>query len=149
MIRIAIWFAFVAALAYAAANGGLDFLQNDVHVALEPNRERVAMSSAVPPVIQVKVSLRNNTGQHVTLSAASACKIFRWQVFNRAGSMVQSVVTEDTCPKSEVSAILPPGEKVEEFYSIALEPQRYRAGEDYLIHYWYWGHEGEFQFAAE
>jgi hypothetical protein len=28
-------------------------------------------------------------------------------------------------------------------------PARYRAGDDYLVHYWYWGHEGQFQFKAE
>lgn len=143
-----IWVAFVAALGYAAANGGLGFLENDIHLAAEPNRDRVALNGD-SPVIEVKVLLRNNTRETVTLKAASACKMFRWQVFNRAGDMVQSKVSEDNCPTTEVSAILPPGEKLEEYYALALVPTRYRAGEDYLVRYWYWGYEGEFQFAAE
>jgi hypothetical protein len=148
MLRAVIWVSFVAALGYAAAYGGLDFLENDVHLAAEPNRERVALAGEAP-VIEVKVSLRNNTRDTVTLKADSACKMFRWQIFNRAGSMVQSKVNEDTCPSGAVTAILPPGEKLEEFYSIALVPTRLTAGQDYLVHYWYWGHEGEFEFAAE
>jgi len=30
-----------------------------------------------------------------------------------------------------------------------LVPARYQPGNDYLVHYWYWGYEGEFQFKAE
>jgi hypothetical protein len=100
-------------------------------------------------VIEVKVRLTNNTREPATLRAASACKIFRWQIFARSGDMVQSKVNEDTCPATEIAVNLPSGEKVEEFYSIPLEPQRYRAGGDYLVTYWYWGYEGEFQFTAE
>jgi hypothetical protein len=143
-----IWVAFIASLGYAASYGELGFLENSVSVAAEPNRAGVPLQS--DPVIQVKVAVRNNTRDTVTLKAASACKMFRWQIFSRDGNMVQSKVTdEDTCPKTEVSAILPSGEKLEEFYSIALVPARYRVGDDYLVHYWYWGYEGEFEFKAE
>lgn len=143
-----IWVAFIAALGYAANEGGLGFLENAVSVTAEPNRERVALSGGAP-VIEVKVRLTNNTREPATLRAASSCKVFRWQIFARSGDMVQSKVNEDTCPATEVAAILPSGEKVEEFYSIPLEPQRYRAGDAYLVAYWYWGYEGEFQFTAE
>jgi hypothetical protein len=144
-----IWVAFVAALGYAAKEGELDFLQNDVHLALEANRDRVALADKTPPVIEVKVSLRNNTKDPVTLSAASACKVFRWQIFARSGEMMQSKTNEESCPPGEVSAVLPSGQKVEEFYSIALETQRYRKGEDYQVRYWYWSYEGAFEFRAE
>jgi len=149
VLRIAIWGALVMAVAYSVSEGGLGFLENDIHLNLEPNRERVAVDGKDPAVIQVKVLLRNNTREDVTLNAPSACKLFRWQIFSRAGDMVQSKVTEDSCPDKAVSAILPPGQTLEEFYSITLVPERYHAGEDYLVHYWYWGHEGQFQFAAE
>ena len=143
-----IWVAFIAALGYAASYGELGFLENAVVVAAEPNRDSVKLSGD-DPVIQAKVSVRNNTRETVTLTAPSACKIFRWQIFSRAGEMMQSKATEYDCPAGEVSAILPSGEKLEEFYSIALAPTRFRAGDDYLVHYWYWGYEGEFQFKAE
>lgn len=143
-----IWVAFVGSLGYSASHGGLDFLENAVVVRAEPNRDRVKLSGE-DPAIQVKLSLRNSTAEAVTLKAPSACKVFRWQIFNRAGEMMQSKVNEDTCPYTEVTAVLPPGEKLEEFYSVVLEPQRYRAGQDYLVHYWYWGYEGQFEFTAE
>ncbi len=149
VLRMAIWFAFVLALGYAVANGGLGILENDIHLSIEPNRDRIALDGKEPTVIQVKVLLRNNTREEVTLTAPSACKLFRWQVFSRSGDMVQSKVTENTCPNQSVSAILPSGETLEEFYSIELVPSRYRAGDDYLVHYWYWGHEGQFQFTAD
>ena len=144
-----IWVAFVASLGYAATNGGLGFLENDIHVAIEPNRESVALSGQEPPVIQVKVRLRNNTADPANLSSPSACKIFRWQVFSRDAELMQSKTNEDVCPQGEVHAVLPSGKSVEEFYSIALEPQRYRAGDDYQVRYWYWGYEGAFEFRAE
>ena len=144
-----IWVAFVAALGYAASQGSLGFLENAVSVTAEPNRDRVPLGGPDTPVIEVKVKLANNTREPARLSALSACKIFRWQIFARTGDMVQSKVNEESCPTIEVAANLPSGEKVEEFYSIVLERERYRPGEDYLVHYWYWGYEGEFQFTAE
>lgn len=144
-----IWVAFIAALGYSASQGGLGFLENAVVVSAEPNRDKVALSSKEPAVIQVKVTLRNNTSKQTTLTAPTACKIFRWQIFARTGDLVQTVVPEDTCPKAPVTAYLPSGEHVEEFYSIVLESQRYERGHDYLVMYQYWGYEGEFQFKAE
>lgn len=143
-----IWVAFIAALGYSASEGGLDFLENAVTVRAQPNRDSVALTERTP-VIEVKVRISNSTGEAVTLNVPSACKIFRWQIFSRSGNMVQSKVTEDSCPNTPVSAVLPPGEKLEEFYSIVLEPSRYRSGDDYLVHYWYWGYEGQFEFKAE
>ena len=144
-----IWVAFVAALGYAATKGSLDFLENDIHLSVEANRDSVALSTKEPAVIQLKVTMRNNTRDRVTLSAPSACKIFRWQIFNRSAELIQSKTNEESCPDSEVNAILPPGETLQEFYSIVLAAQRYRAGEDYLVRYWYWGREGAFEFRAE
>jgi hypothetical protein len=148
MLWAGIWVTFIASLGYAASYGELDFLENAVVVAAEPNRESVKLSGE-DPVIQVKVSIRNNTADAVTLKAPSACKMFRWQIFSRAGELMQSKTQEDLCPAGEVTAILPPSERLEEFYSVVLVPTRYRAGDDYLVHYWYWGYEGEFQFKAE
>jgi len=145
-----IWVSFIAALGYAASDGGLGFLENDVSLSLEANRDSVPLSRQEPAVIQVKVTLRNNTSKAVTLKAPSACKMFRWQIFNRSGEMVQSkTANEEICPGTEVSAILPPGQKLEEFYSIALVARRYTPGQDYLVQARYWGYEGEFQFKAD
>jgi hypothetical protein len=144
-----IWVAFIAALGYSASQGGLGFLENAVVVHAEPNRDSVKLQSAEPAVIQVKVSLRNSTSTQATLKAPTACKIFRWQIFARSGDLVQTVVPNDNCPQTEVTAYLPSGERVEEFYAIVLEAHRYKPGQDYLVSYQYWGHEGEFQFKAE
>lgn len=115
----------------------------------EPNRDTVKLVGKEPAVIQVKIALRNNTAKTTTLVAPSACKIFRWQIFARSGELVQNIIPKDTCPQREVSANLPSGQSVEEIYSIVLEPQRYKAGDDYLVQYQYWGYDGEFQFKAE
>lgn len=149
MLRALIWVAFVGSLGYAAANGGLDFLENDVSLKLESNRETVKLVGNVPAVIELKVKLQNSTSQAVQLSAPSACKIFRWQVFNRAAELVQSAIPDDKCPETPVSAALGSNQKIEEIYTIPLAPERYTAGEDYLVHVWYWGYEAEFQFKAE
>lgn len=143
-----IWVSFIAALGYAASEGGLGFLENAVSVTAEANRDRVKLDGEAP-VIEVKVRLTNNTSEIAVLHAGTACKIFRWQIFARSGDMVQTKLNEEVCPPTEVSANLASGEKVEEFYSIVLERHRYRAGDDYLVRYWYWGYEGEFQFTAE
>ena len=149
VLRAMIWVAFVGSLGYAAANGGLDFLENDVSLKLEANRDTVKLASSVPTVIEVKVKLQNSTSQAVQLSALSACKIFRWQVFNRAAELMQSAIPDNKCPETPVSAALGASQKIEEIYTIPLAPERYTAGEDYLVHVWYWGYEAEFQFKAE
>jgi hypothetical protein len=100
-------------------------------------------------VIEMKVTLRNSTSKSVALTATSACKVFRWQVFSRSGEMVQTRVSDDNCPETPVSAGLASGQKLEEIYAIPLVPGRYIPGNDYLVHVWYWGYESEFQFTAE
>lgn len=143
------WVAFIAALGYAASKGGLGFLENDINLSVEANRTSVALASKEPPVIQLKVTLRNNTAKTVTLRAGNACKIFRWHIYSRSGELMQAKTDEYVCPAVEAAANLGSGKSVEEFYSIALVPERYTAGQDYLVTYWYWGYQGEFQFKAE
>jgi hypothetical protein len=149
VIRALIWVGFVGALGYSAANGGLDFLENDVSVKLEPNRDAVALHGTVPPVIQLRVTLKNSTQNAVALDAASACNIFRWQIFSRSAELMQTSVPDDKCPSVPVTAGLRSGEKIEEFYAISLVPDRYQAGNDYQVKVWYWGYEGTFEFRAE
>ncbi len=148
VLRAIIWVSFVGALGYAAANGGLGFLENDVSVTIEPNRDSVSLA-VEPALIELKVTLRNNTRKDVTLTAPTACKIFRWQVFSRSGELMQSKINEESCPASGVAVGLPSGQQIQEFYSIQLTRTRYRQGEDYLVRAWYWGYETEFQFKAE
>lgn len=149
VLRAMIWVAFVGALGYSAAYGGLDFLENAVSLKVEPNRDEVPLSGPMPPVIEMKVTLKNNTSASVALTAASACKVFRWQIFSRSGEMIQTRLHDDKCPASTVSAGLASGQQLQEIYAITLVPERYIAGNDYLVHVWYWGYETEFQFRAE
>lgn len=149
VVRMGIWIAFVGALGYAAANGGLAFLGNDIDLKMEPNRASVALASKEPAVIQVKVTLRNNTGETVVLSAPSACKVFRWQIFDVNGSQVQARYDPVGCPEVAVQAGLKSGAMLEEFYAIPLEVSRFDAGQKYVVHARYWGHESEFEFSTE
>jgi len=149
MLRAVIWVAFIGALGYAAANGGLDFLANDVNLAVEPNRTSVALAGSVPAVIEVKITLKNNTDKAATFRAPSACKVFRWQIFDTAGAQVQARYDPSPCPDLEVTARLTPGQQVEEFYSIPLVVERYRPGQEYLARVRYWDQEGEFKFSTE
>jgi hypothetical protein len=149
VFRAILWFAVVGSLAYAASQGAFDAMENAVSLKLEPNRDTVQLAGSVPPVIEIKVTLKNNTESNAALSAPSACKVFRWQIFSRSGEMVQTRVNEAKCPDVAVSAALAPGEKIDEIYSVALSPSRYLPGQDYQVRVWYWGYEGEFQFKAE
>jgi len=149
MLRMGIWVAFIGALGYAAASGGLGFLENDISLKIEPNRDSVALASKEPAVIQVKVTLRNNTDKTVTLAAPSACKVFRWQVFDSSGAQVQARYDPSPCPNLDVATKLAPGAAIEEFYSIPLAPERYQPGQKYMVHARYWNHEAEFVFNAE
>ena len=149
MMRAVIRVAFVGALGYAAANGGLDFLENDVNLKVEPNRDTVRLAGTTPAVIELHVTLKNSTTEAVALHALSACKIFRWQIFSRSSDLIQTQLPDDKCPETPVSSGLRSGEKLEEFYAIALAPERFQAGHDYLVHVFYWGYEAEFQFKAE
>jgi hypothetical protein len=149
VFRAILWVAVVGSLAYAASQGAFDSLENAVSLRLEPNRDAVQLVGSVPPVIEIKVTLQNNTPDPAALKAPSACKVFRWQVFSRSGEMVQTRVSDVQCPELAVSAGLQPGQKLEEFYSITLVPSRYIAGQDYQVRVWYWGYESEFQFSAE
>jgi len=149
VLRTIIWVAFIGALGYAAANGGLGFLENDISLTLEPNRETVALSGKEPPVIQVKITLRNNTGKPATFTAPSACKVFRWQIFDTAGAQVQARYDPSPCPDATVTTTLASGASLEEFYSILLIPERFQRGQKYLAHVRYWDQEGEFTFTTE
>ncbi len=147
--RAILWVAVVGSLAYAASTGSFDFIENAVSLRLEPNRDAVQLTGSVPPVIEVKVALKNNTANPAALTAPSACKVFRWQIFSRSGEMVQTRVSDTKCPEMAVSAGLATGAMLEEIYSITLVPGRYVVGQDYQVRVWYWGYEGEFQFRAE
>ena len=149
LIRAVIWVAFVGALGYAAANGGLGFLENDINLTIEPNRDVVALASKEPAIIQVKVVLRNNTAKTVVLNAASACKVFRWQIFDTSGAQVQARFDPTGCPEFKVSTQLQPGAAIEEYYSIPLEIQRYKPGQEYMVNARYWDQEAEFVFKTE
>ena len=50
LVRIGIWFAFVAALAYAVSSGEFAVFQDDVHLALEPNRDSVSLAGKAPVI---------------------------------------------------------------------------------------------------
>ena len=149
MLRAIIWVVFVGALGYSAANGGLDFLENDVALKLDANRSTVTLASVEPAVIELKVTLKNSTQKAVALSAPSACKVFRWQIFSRSGEMVQSKIADDKCPETPVSAGLASGQQLQEIYALALVTDRYKAGHDYQVRVWYWGYKSEFEFSAE
>ena len=149
VLRTIIWIAFVGTLGYAASTGNLGFLQNDVDLTIEPNRGTVTLKGGVPPVIEVKVTLRNNTSDVRTFGAPSACRIFRWVILDRAGAQAQARTDEAHCPDQEVKVQLKPGQSIEEFYAIPLLVERFNAGRDYTVRLSYWGVEGEFSFTAE
>lgn len=148
-VRGMIWIAFVGAVAYSARNGGFDFLADEVSLNLEPNRDTVSLAGNEPATIEIKITLKNNTAKSAALTAASACRVFRWQIFSRSGEMMQSKAADDKCPDTPVSAGLGSGQQLQEIYAINLAKTRYKPGTDYQVRIWYWGYEGEFQFTTE
>jgi hypothetical protein len=116
---------------------------------VEANRDSVALTGKTPPVIEVKIRLRNNTGKTATFRAPSACKVFRWQIFDTGGSQVQARYDPRGCPDIEVTTQLAPGQQIEEFYSIPLAVERFKPGEKYMANVRYWDQEAQFTFATE
>ena len=145
-----IWVSFIAALGYAASNGGLGFLENAVTVTAEPNRDTVKLQGAGTRGHPSQSQPAQQHPNQATLTAPTACKVFRWQIFARAGDLVQSVVPKDTCPQSPVTAYLPVRRSMRRVLcdrarSTALPAPATTTS----CHYQYWGYEGEFQFKAE
>jgi len=151
VLQMIIFVAFIAALGYAVSQGSLDFMANEVTLTVEPNRTEVDLGSSTPPVIQLHVKLKNNTGAAVALEADSPCKLLKWIVIALpSGDLVQARGgPEVQCPDQPTKHTLQPGEEIEEFYPLELIPARYSASGAYQAHVKYWGYTTIVPFAVK
>ena len=151
ILQIVIFVVFIAALGYAASQGGLDYLSNEVTLTVEANRTEVDLASSEPPVIQLHIKLKNNTGADVPLEAESPCKILKWIVLALPSmDLVQARGGPEVgCPDEAIHETLAPGKEVEEFYALALIPDRYRTSGAYQAHVKYFGYKAIVPFAVK
>ena len=151
VLQMVIFVAFIAALGFAVSRGSFDFMSNEVTLTIEPNRGLVDLGSNEPPVIQLHIKLKNNTGSDVQLEAESPCKILKWIVLavpsmdliqGRGGREVE-------CPDQPIKQTIVPGQEIEEFYALELIPARYAAAGEYQAHIKYWGYTTIVPFAVK
>lgn len=142
VLQMIIFVAFIAALGYAASQGSLDFLENEVSLVVVPNRTVVDFGAPEAPVIQLHVKLKNNTGNNVTLEAESPCKIIKWVILAAPSmDLVQARGGEEVaCPDQPIRKTFAPGQEIEEFYALELNPSRFTTAGDYQIHIKYFGY---------
>jgi len=151
VLQMIIFVAFVAALGYAVSRGSLDYLANEVTLTVEPNRTEVDLTSSEPPVIQLHIKLKNNTGADVPLEAESPCKVLKWIVLALPSmDLIQARGgPEVECPDQPIHQTLAPGQEIEEFYALALIPARYTTSGAYQAHLKYWGYKAIVPFAVK
>lgn len=151
VLQVIIFVAFIGALGYAASQGGLDFLENEVSLVVVPNRTVVDLGAKEPPVIQLQVTLKNNTGSDVTLEAESPCKVIKWVILaSPSMDLIQARGgTEVACPDNPIRRTFVPGQKIEEFYALQLNPSRFRTAGEYQIHIKYFGYKAVVPFEVK
>ena len=141
---------FIAALGYAVSRGAFDYMSNEVTLTIEPNRTLVDFASSEPPVIQLHVKLKNNTGQPVTLDAQSPCKVLQWVVLTDEQEFVQARSGKEAeCPDQVIHHTLQPDEQLEEYYALILTPDRFATEGKYEAHVRYWGYKTQIDFSVK
>ena len=143
VLQMVIFVAFIGALGYAVSKGSFDFMANEVTLTIEPNRTVVDLGSSEPPVIQLHIKLKNNTGKDVELEAESPCKILKWIVLAAPSMDLMQARggKEVECADQPIKHTLQPGQELEEFYAMELIPARYTTAGDYQAHIKYWGYK--------
>lgn len=149
VLQMIIFVTFVATLGYAVSKGAFDYMSNEVTLSIEPNRTAVDFASSEPPVIQLHVKLKNNTSEKVVLDADSPCKVLQWVVLTDAREFVQARSGKETeCPDQPIHQTLQPGQQLEEFYALILNPERFDSAGTYQAHVRYWGYRTEIDFSV-
>ena len=95
-------------------------------------------------VLHVTVRLHNPTKQSVQLFAGTPCAVFRWAVAS-ADKIVQREPNR-LCAQVVAAAVLPAHESIEQQHKITLDNARYRGGDEYLLRYQFWRHDGVHAF---
>lgn len=151
VLQVIIFVAFVGALGYAASKGSFDFLENEVSLTVVPNRTVVDFGANEPPVIQLQVKLKNNTGSDVTLEAESPCKVIKWVILAAPSmDLVQARGgAEVACPDQTIRRAFVPGQEIEEFYALELNPSRFSTAGEYQIHIKYFGYTAVVPFQVK
>ncbi len=95
-------------------------------------------------VLEVTVRLHNSSAQPLQLFAGTPCAVFRWAVAS-ADKIVQREPNR-LCAQVVAAAVLPAHESIEQQHKITLDNARYRSGDEYLLRYQFWRHDGVHAF---
>lgn len=96
--------------------------------------------------LQVIVRLHNPTKHGVKLFAPTPCAVFRWSVVAAAREV--QAQPRRLCAQVVATDTLRPGREVADLYQLALDPDRYAAGERYRLNYQFWRHKGQHEFTV-
>jgi len=98
--------------------------------------------------VEITLKITNKSDEPFALEAENRCAILRWFVLDGGGNFIEARRLPKPCPSGEdpVSAILPPGNEINESVAINLSPELYGEGLVYVLHVKYWGIDGLHRF---
>jgi hypothetical protein len=103
--------------------------------------------SATAAVIQAKLALENRSAALVSLGAPTPCSVQDWRILDAKGQTVMRK-RADMCEQVVQNHPLQPGEVIEQFAAIPLEPGVLEAGSAYRLQYEFWGQLATAAFTA-
>lgn len=106
------------------------------------------LDDGIPMLLPVRVRLVNRRETPETLTAPTACKIFRYIVLTGGGDFVQGAGQNRACAQEAQSASIDAGEAIEELFQLPLDAARFAAG-DYKVWVRFWGYEATADFKVQ
>ena len=93
---------------------------------------------AVPLTVTARYTNPDDEG--LLLTAEGPCDVFRWMLLTSGGDFVQGEYrNKESCPQVHVEQWVQPEHYLEQSYELAIETDRLKRGESYVLHMRYWG----------
>jgi len=94
----------------------------------------------IPLTVKLRYTNPNEEGE--LLEANGPCDVFRWMLLTAGGDFVQGEYRkEESCPQVHVEQWVQPEHYLEQSYELAIEADRLKTGEPYVLHMRYWGND--------
>lgn len=104
----------------------------------------VTPSASGTLVLALTAQLHNPTNLPMQLFAGTPCAVFDWVVAS-ADKIVQTEPNK-FCAQVVARALLLPYETIQQQYEIVLDGAHYRSGNQYILRYQFWHHQGSHTF---
>ena len=96
-------------------------------------------------IFPLQLKLKNNRDEKIQLQAGTPCAVFRWQITDAAGNVIQRNPNQ-LCIQMMAIRELAARAEIIRGPAIALRPELYRAGATYRLHCQFWGYRAEHEF---